>query len=102
MSTNQDADLVAELRARDQEYSFTLGGDRLVRKTLECRAADALERLSAPLEVTDANELERLRGRIAKAQKICDEYDIGDQLDPGGHTHVLRRFVKLALTERKA
>jgi len=85
--TNQDAGLVAELRRRDQSYSLTLGDVRLPRKTLECRAADAIERLSAPLEVNDAMI------RAAKKKLFHESEDCDDEI---------RAALEAALTERKA
>lgn len=38
-------DVVRELRGRDQVFSFRLGAESIQRKTLECRAADEIERL---------------------------------------------------------
>ena len=49
MSTNQDADLVAELRDAQSTFAAYFSTADLLR-----RSADAIERLSAPLEVTDA------------------------------------------------
>ena len=43
-------DVVRELRGRDQVFSFRLGAESIQRKTLECRAADEIERLRAEKE----------------------------------------------------
>ena len=92
--TNQDAGLVAELRRRDQSYSLTLGDVRLPRKTLECRAADAIERLSAPLEVNVREKIltalfeSRRNGLFGMSEREACEH--------------MADAIEAALTERKA
>ena len=103
MSTNQDADLVADLRFQNSENGLLgvvedcgqiRGGDVRALLMLGSMAADAIERLSAPLEVNDAMVVAAFRaywGAIGGVDKR-----------PFMTEDTMRATLNAALTERKA
>jgi len=70
-------------------------------KALVARLRDPLTPRWGAQRSDAADALESLEARITAAFKVADEYDIGDQLDPDGHTHVLRRAILKALQDEK-
>lgn len=62
-------DVLRELRGRDQVFSFRLGGESIQRKTLECRAADEIERLrKANRHLTTVKKWHKRRLKILEGE----------------------------------
>lgn len=63
-------DVVRELRGRDQVFSFRLGAESIQRKTLECRAADEIERLRIARDKTAEDALHVIKERKAEIERL--------------------------------